>query len=405
MKFKYKALKSSGESYEGELEAADKFALYHDLKARGETPVSVREVIERRWNVTWRKFVPQIRTVKVHDRIMFARNLGGMLEAGLALSRALAVIERQAKNKLLKTITANLRENVEKGRSLHEALSDFPDVFSPLFVSMVKVGEESGTLSRSLKSVADHLESTYLLGRKVKGAMIYPALILVLMTGIGLLMLLYVVPSLTGTFKELQVDLPWSTKIIVFVSDTLRENTLIFVGLIGVVLAVLWTVYRAAKWRRVVDPLLLRTPFLKTVIVETNTARTARTLSSLLLAGVDMLVAIDITADVVRHNAYHASLLEAKESVGKGGRLSEAFLRHPDHYPAFLVEMTSVGEETGKLSEMLGNTATFYEGEVEQKMKNFSTIIEPLLMILIGIGVGFFAVAMILPTYALIGSL
>jgi type IV pilus assembly protein PilC len=191
----------------------------------------------------------------------------------------------------------------------------------------------------------------------------------------------------------------------VLASDLLRENTIVLLCLFLAAVAGLWILYRAGHSRRLVDPLLLKLPFLKVITIEVSVARAARTLSSLLSAGVDMLVALEITADVVRHGAYRVTLLEAKDVVGKGGQLAEVFSRYPDRYPPFLSEMAVIGAETGKLSEMLGGVATFYEGEVDQKMKNFSTIIEPLLMILIGIGVGFFAISMILPTYALIGSL
>ena len=218
MKFKFKAQKSDGTIYEGVEEAIDKFALYKEVKKRNEIVLTVSESEpERSWNLSNRlKFLGRITT---HDKITLARNLGTMLEAGLSLSRALSVIERQSKKVKLKELVSGLNRSIEKGKPFSQTLEEFPNVFSTLFVSIVKSGEESGGLSGSLKMVASQMDSTYSLERKVRGATIYPAIILFVMLVIGCLLLVYVVPTLTATFKELKTELPASTKLVIATSD------------------------------------------------------------------------------------------------------------------------------------------------------------------------------------------
>ena len=404
MKFKFKSQKPDGTIYEGEEEALDKFALYKDFKKRNEIVLLVSEVEPvKSWNLSNRlKFLGRITT---HDKITFARNLGSMLEAGLSLSRALNVLERQSKKAKLKELVGGIAQNIEKGKTFSETLGTFPNVFSSLFVSMVKSGEESGGLAGSLKMVSLQMESSYNLERKIRGAMIYPAVILCVMLVIGALLLVYVVPTLTATFKELNSELPASTKLVIATSDFLREDTLVALAII-IVLFVLGRMFLKTEFGlRRLDFLLLRLPVIGTLVKETNTARTARTLSSLLSAGVPVIRAISVTTDVVQNSYYKEVLLQAEKTIEKGSTISGVFVKRDDLYPAFFAEMVAVGEETGKLADMLVGVADFYEGGVSEKTKDMSTIIEPFLMVVIGAVVGFFAVAMITPMYSVLDSI
>ena len=401
MKFKYKAQKPGGDIYEGEREALDKFTLYKDLKKQNEVVLTVSEVEpSRSWNIMNRiKFFGR---VTMHDKIVFTRNLGSMLEAGLSLSRALAVLERQSTKGKLKELFFTLNDSIEKGKTLSETLNNFPNVFPPLFVSMVRAGEESGGLANSLKMIASQTESSYNLERKVRGAMVYPIIVLVVMLAIGALLLVYVVPALTETFEDLNSELPASTKFIIAVSDFLINDTVITLLALAVVFAVGYAFVKTKFGLRRIDFLLLHFPVISVLVKETNTARTARTLSSLLSAGVPVIRALSITGDVLQNSYYKEVLVQAEKSVEKGSPMSEVFSAHEDIYPAFLSEMVAVGEETGKLANMLDGVSTFYEEEVEQKTKNMSTIVEPFLMVVIGVVVGFFAVAMITPMYSVL---
>jgi type IV pilus assembly protein PilC len=404
MKFSYKALKKDGTEYTWEREAADKFALFRQLKKEGETIISVEEVVDGQTS-GFHFALPSFGGIKMHEKITVARNLGNMIEAGLALSKALDVIERQSRNKKLKSILSEVNKSVSEGKSFHQALEAFPDTFNSLFISMVKAGEESGNLSSSLKQVGDQLEKTYLIQKKVKGAMVYPGIILSLMVVIGILMLIFVVPRLTDTFKELNTDLPASTKFVIALSDFFKNHYIL--ALMGILAVFFGFKYflRTKIGKRIFDTGVLRFPVIGTIIKELNSARTARTLSSLLSSGVDLLPAIDITSEVLQNNFYKEVMSEAHFAVEKGQPLSGIFMKHEYLYPIFVGEMISVGEETGQLSKMLLGVGVFYENEVEQKTKDLSTIVEPMLMIIIGLGVGFFAISMISPMYSVMNNI
>ena len=402
MQFNFKA-QSGGRTYEGVREATDKFALYRDLRKEGAVVISVSVIAPKGESFLLR--MSHILSVSEQDKISFARNLGGMIAAGLTLSRALSVIVRQTKNKKLKGIVNSLDDSIKQGLPLSEALGRYPSVFSGLFVSMVHSGEESGNLGGALSTIALQLEKAHTLRKKVKGAMIYPAIIITVMIAVGVLMLVYVVPGLTSTFKELNVELPISTKIIIFTSDFLVNNILISIISLFALAGGVYAAAKTKKGKRSIDFFTLHLPIIGRLVKETNTARTAQTLSSLLVAGVDIVVSLSITADVLSNTYYKDVLKKAEENIKKGEPLSKIFTESEKVFPSLIGEMISVGEETGKLSDMLGNTAIFYEEEVERKTKDLSTIIEPILMVFIGAVVGFFALAMITPIYSVMNTI
>lgn len=401
MQFKVRYKIESGEMAQKLFEADDRYSLYKNLKKENITP---SEIIEEKKKIEIN--LPFFgRSLKMHDKVIFARNLGSMLKAGLSLSRALQVIEKQAKSKKLKTIASTLNASVASGKTLNESLTKFPENFNNLFVSMVKAGEESGSLSEALTIVSSQMDKSYQLQRKVRGAMIYPSIVVAVMIAIAILMLTLVVPSLTGTFKELNVELPLSTKIIIAVSDFIRSHYILAAALFVAIAALFVGFIKNKSGKKIVDTLVLKIPLIGELVKETNAARTARTLSSLLSSGVPVVRATEITGEVLQNGNYKKVLIEAQEEIQKGQVLSVVFERHEDIYPPFVGEMMSVGEETGNLSNMLKEVAEFYETEVERATKDMSTIIEPFLMVLIGLGVGFFAVSMITPMYTVLNTI
>ncbi|MBI2618073.1 type II secretion system F family protein [Candidatus Kaiserbacteria bacterium] len=401
--YRYKARNKDGETYEGAAEVPDKFALYTHIREEGGEVIEVKESGARSFSLT--RLNELFGTVKDYEKVVFTRNLGAMIEAGLSLSRALSVLERQTKNPKLKMVLAGLNNDIKKGENFHTALKQYPKVFSPLFSSMVHAGEESGKLSDSLKIVGAQLERSYTLKKKIHGALIYPSIIVVAMIIIGILMLIYVVPTLTQTFEELGAELPRSTQSIIVASRFLTENTIVAL-LIPLVLALLlYLGFRTERVKRMWHYAVLRVPIIGGLIKEVQSARTTRTLSSLLSSGVEIVTALSITRDVVQNSYYRDVLKRAENDVQKGTPLSGSFTENEHLYPILVGEMISVGEETGKLPDMLLRVAEFYEGEVEQKTKDMSTIIEPFLMVFIGIVVGFFALSMIAPIYSLSESI
>jgi type IV pilus assembly protein PilC len=328
-----------------------------------------------------------------------------MLKAGLPMSRALSVAERQSKNQKFKAAMRQTNEKLNQGIAFHDAIALHPRLFNKLYVSMVRAGEEGGTLAEALAILAIQMERSSTLKKKIKGAMIYPAIVVIVMTMIGVLMMIYVIPTLTKTFRELNAELPTSTRLIMGVSDLLANHALlVLLGMIGAVIGFMGLL-RTSLGRMVFEWILLRLPVIGPMAKETNAARTARTLSSLLSSGVDVVGAIGITRDVVQNSFYRTVLTDAATRVEKGKPLSEAFIEREDLYPVLVGEMIAVGEETGQISKMLEQLAVFYENEVEQKTKDLSTIIEPILMVVIGGAVGFFALAMISPIYSISDSI
>lgn len=406
-KFVYKGKTAEGSSVRETVEAPDRYAVYDIARTNGHIVSSVSEPerfsVNRFFNVE--KINYFLSKVKADELVMATRNLSSMLKAGLPLSRALSVLERQTKNPRMKGVMMAVRESINKGNPFNVALKEFPKTFSKLYTAMVRAGEESGALAPSLQTIGLQLERSSNLRKKIKGAMIYPCIVIGVMTIIGILMMIYVIPTITATFTKTGGELPVSTQILINTSDFLNNHGMLaLLGFVGIV-AGLISFGKTKIGRYIIHKSLLYIPVIGNLVKQTNSAYTARTLSSLLSSGVDVIGALNITEDVLQNVHYKAILREAATHVEKGGALSEVFVAHEELYPILVGEMISVGEETGQISSMLTEVADFYENEVEQKTKDLSTIIEPILMVVIGGVVGFFALAMIAPIYSISDSI
>ena len=405
--FTYTGEDRHGAHIQKTIDAKDRFSVYEIARKEGHVVTSVRKKnrISMRSLFNLEKINYYINRITEDELIMVTRNLGSMLVAGLPLSRALSVIERQSANPRLKGVIRQIRERINKGDQFHEALATFSGTFDDLYVSMVHAGEESGGLSESLAILSQQMERASTLKKKIRGAMIYPIIVLVIMTSIGVLMMIYVMPSITDTFKSLEAELPATTIMLIAISDFLVSYTLLALsGMVGLVVGFAYLL-RTPIGSRVFSWCIVRVPVIGTIVKEVNAARTARTLASLLSSGVDMLRSLAVTEDVLQNYYYKRILAEANTRVEKGQPLSEIFQEHPQWYPILVGEMIAVGEETGQISHMLEQLAIFYEGEVEHKTKDLSTIIEPMLMVVIGGAVGFFALSMIAPIYSISDSI
>ncbi len=403
MNFRVIVKKEDGGTEERVIEADTRFTVYGLIEKEGNSVVSIEEGTGFRlpaWTA-----ISIGSGVKLDQRIAFTKNLSAMLTAGLTLTRALSVIERQSVNKALKKVVIDIEERIRSGTSLHESLDTHRNLFSDLFIAMTKAGEEGGTLSESLTTVARQMERSSTLTKKVKGAMIYPSIIVAAVVLIGILMLLFVVPTLAATFSQLGAKLPIATQIILNMSNFMTGHLIIVIPSILLIVGGGIVFFKTKLGQRLVLTVSRRLPVIGELVQETFSARAARTLSSLLSSGVEMLNALAITQEVVGDNVYGRVVEEAQERVRKGEQLSAAFLDHPKLYPVFFSDMIAVGEETGKVSQMLTQVAEYYETDVEDRTKDLSTIIEPLLMLFIGAFVGVFAVSMIAPIYALSSSI
>ena len=389
---------------EGVLGAPDRYSLSRELRGRGYIPLSISE--KSKTLVESFSILAEIFSkVGVEELIILTRNLSGMIKAGLSLSRALSVLKKQTKNSTLEKILISISNDINAGETLSSGFAKFPNVFSNLFVSMTRSGEESGNLAGALSDLGINLEKSHSLNKKIKGALIYPAVILSAMVIIGVLMFAFVVPTLAGTFKELGVTLPTSTRMLIFFGNFFSNNLILTFSLIIGLVCGLYYLFHAKFMEKYIHIFIVKAPIIGSLTKGLNTARTARTMSSLLSSGVSIIRAVEITEDVVQNIYYKKVLNDAKIAVEKGAPFSQAFETNNDLYPAMVAEMVQVGEETGKLSDMLLQIALFYEEEIENKTKNLSTIIEPILMVVIGVGVGFFAISMISPLYSVLGNI
>ncbi len=402
MLFSYKGKTFSGDIVSGDIEAPSKIEALSQLRAKSIIPSLVQEKKSLFAKINSISF---FNSVKLHEKILFTKNLSGMLKAGLSITRALQVLQKQTVNKYFKSVISALEETIDKGGSFSDGLEKYPKVFSALFVSMVRAGEESGGLSGALTEIGENLEKSYQLNRKIKSAMMYPSIIVLAIVIIGVLMFIYVVPTLTKTFKEMGTELPGSTKFVIGLSDLLSNHALLL--LVGAIVLGIGGYFslKNPKVKRGIDWLVVRLPMIGTLIKEVNAARTARTLSSLLSSGVTISRAIQITHEVLQNVYYKEVLKKVEEVVEKGIPISTVFKENLKLYPVMVGEMMEVGEETGKLSAMLFEIAVFYEAEVDAKTKDLSTIIEPVLMIFIGGAVGFFAVSMLSPMYSVMDGI
>ncbi|OHA61846.1 MAG: hypothetical protein A2556_02070 [Candidatus Vogelbacteria bacterium RIFOXYD2_FULL_44_9] len=403
MKFYFKAKNMEGKELMAEREAVDRFTLARDLRDEGWVLIVAKDIskMKKSWLGKLSLGSMFAGRINLKDKILFVNNLGAMVGAGLPLSRALAAISRQTKKKVLKSMLEAIGVRIGQGESLSRALSQYPETWPEIFTAMIGVAEESGKLPETLKTLGDQLSKTYDLKRKVKGAMIYPAVIITAIIIVGVLMLIFLIPILAATFAEIKVELPLSTRVVIGISNLLADHYLIFIVLVlGLGLGV-WRFAKTKIGSRLLDQIIMKLPVIGELNKKYNSATIMRTVSSLIGAGVSLVESLTITQKVAGNVFYQEALVLATEKVQKGVTLSSIFNEHEYLFPIFVGEMTMVGEETGKLPEMLLRGAVFYEEDIDQATKNLSTIIEPVLMILIGIAVGFFAVSMLGPMYSL----
>lgn len=401
-KYRYFAKNLKGEEKKGTREAKDLKDLASLLKKEGFLLISAREVDSKKpftFSINFRK------KVSLKEKLFFIRNFEVMVASGVSLPNALKVLSRQTKNRYFKKVLNEILEQVLKGESLSEAIKKYPKIFPEFFSSLILVGEKTGQLDKVLGILGDYLEKTHRLRSKVRGALMYPAVIIIAMIVMGIIMLIKVIPQLKETFTSLEIELPRTTLFIFNIGDILSKNIaiVIFLSLIlcgGFVLAL-----KSRRFKKSLGIFFLRIPFISSLVKKTNTAYCARTLSSLIAGGVPIVEALKISSKVVT-NAYFQEVLEnASEQIKKGKKLSEIFREYSDIYPPIFYEMLEVGEKTGKTSQILLKLAEFFEEEVTNVTENLSSIIEPVLLLLIGIVVGIFAISIIKPIYSMLGAL
>jgi type IV pilus assembly protein PilC len=405
--YTYTAKNFQGETKTGELEAANVADVAQQLHKDGFVLTFAEETAKQ---AAGRKFafldtiLNVLNRVKLSDKMVFSRNLAILVGAGVSLNRALEILAKETENERFKEIILTVAERVRGGKPFSEALEEFPGVFEEIYTSMVRVGETGGNLEEVLKLLAVHYEKEHDLRSKVQGAMVYPAVIVCVMIGVGFVVMAFVIPKLTQVFVEMNVELPLSTKVIIVVSNILAQYSVFVIAAAAVFIYLLRVFSQKEAGKKIFHKLFLNAPILKNISKKVNAARMTRILSALIDSGVPMVKALEISAHTLANWYFKQSLLDTSVEVQKGVALSKLLAKYPDLYPGLVTQMIEVGEESGKLSEILVKVADFYEDEVANITRNLASIIEPVLMVVIGVAVGFFAVSIIQPLYSIVSQ-
>jgi type IV pilus assembly protein PilC len=394
--YAFKALDLAGASTKGEMEAGDKQAVAAQLRSKGLIVVD----IEEQTPASAGDLLAGFKKVKADDLVIATRQLSTMVNSGMSLLRSLYVIEEQTENDKLRDIWIDVRKDVEAGLALSDALTKHPDVFNDLYVAMVQAGETGGILDSTLVRVAEQLEKDAALRRQVKAAMIYPSLI----GGFALVVLFalvaFLVPVFEKIFKDFGGELPTITKFTVWLSHMITGRWYV---MLAITFGVVWTFRRWKKTetgRMQWDRLKLKFPMkIGGIVQKVALARFSRTFSGLVAAGVPMLEAIDITGRTSGNRVIEKAMEEVRESVKKGGSLTAPMTQVPEAFPVMVTQMIGVGEETGALETMMTKVADFYEEQVEAAVKALTSILEPIMIVVVGAIVGFIVIAMYLPMF------
>lgn len=399
--FNYSAAAKDGKTETGVIEAANLVSAGHLLKEQGLMPLDLSEKKSRDIMGS----ILSMASVPLKEKIAFIQNLDLLLKSGVSAPRAMRIIAKQTNNKRFKNTITTMAGDVEAGKSLHESMAAYPKIFSHIFVSMVEVGEISGNLEKSLEYLRIQLQREADLKSKTKGAMIYPGVIISAMLIIGIALSIFVLPSLTATFKDFDTDLPVITKIVIAFSDFMAGNAIVVI--VGLLVFIGGGIYflRTSVGKRLLDAFLLRMPLISPVVKKINMARFSRILGSLMKSGVAVVQGLEVTSQAMDNVYYREVIAGASESVKLGKPLTEALSAHDKLFPFIVTQMLTIGEETGNLETILDQLAEHFEAEVDDTMKNMSSIIEPLLLLVIGAVVGFLAMALISPIYNISNSI
>jgi len=404
-KYSYIAKGYNGETKTDEAVAKDEKSLAQQLRSEGFLVTSISVIAEEKEKKKGASFLDRFNSVPLKEKMIFAKNLGIMIASGLTVSRALSNLALQTENKTFKKILTDVFDETQSGNSFSDSLAKYPDVFGDLFINMVRVGETAGNLDEVLGIIAVQLEKEHELKSKVKGAMVYPSVILTVMLCIGIIMLVFVLPKLTVVFKDMGTELPAMTKVVIAISDALRNHGLL-VGISFVIFVIFMQYFlRQEIGKKALSWVSINFPLFSPLIKQTNCARFARIYSSLLKSGVGAVEALKIISRTLTNYYYQKALLGSVEDIQKGVSLSKVLSENEKLFPILVSQIVQVGEETGKTETVLLQLAEFYEAEVDQITKNMSAIIEPLLMVVIGAAVGFFAVAMLMPMYTMMDTI
>jgi len=394
-KFKYKAKDKEGKSIEGLVEAISQVQAAKILREKGLLIISLNKKGE--------SIAIQVKKgfgrVTSQDKVNFTRQLSTMINAGLTITEALRILENQ-NNQALAHLISEISRAVEGGSSLADVLEKHPRVFDKIYIALIRAGEASGLLDKILLRLADNLEKNAEFRRKVKGAMVYPIIILGAMFAVIIIMMIFVIPKLTSIYEEFQTELPTATKLLLGVSKFMTNYWWLALMMLGGLFLLGKFLFKNPQFRKQFDEFTFNLPIVGKLRKALVLTEFTRTLGLLVGSGILIVEALDITCSSLGSPKYEEKMKQATKSVEKGIPLAAA-LNRTEIFPPILPQMISVGEETGKLDEVLGKVSIYFEQEADAAVKGLTTAIEPIIMIILGVGVGFLMISIITPIYNL----
>jgi len=398
--FQYAARNVQGKTVTGALEAVNQSVAARTLREQGLVPISI-ELGTAVSAKTRRRRRGKGGRVKLDDLVVFSRMLAVMIRAGLPLIEVVNILGEQADKRKLKDVLGQVERTVQEGSSFTEALQKHPRVFNQFFVSMVKAGEASGMLDTILDLVATYLEKMASIQRKIRSAVTYPAVVGTFALLMTFVLVYKVVPQFEDIFEEMGGDLPLMTKITVVISHTVQQRWLVIVLGIAVLVAFLWQAKHTYKGRRILDRMKLKLPVFGPLFLKVAIARFARTLSVLIRAGVNILSALEIVATTSGNSLIEDAVMKTKASIQSGETIAKPLV-DSGIFPPMVTRMVDVGERTGALENMLAKVADFYEDQVDATVGMLMSLIEPLLIVFLGLIVGFIVISMFLPLFKMV---
>lgn len=395
-KFKYKAKDAHGKNVTGQVEAQTEIAAAKLIRKRGYVVVSLSESGGSAF-----PFIKSLKNrVSTGDVTMFTRQLATMINAGLPIVEALSILRMQTSS-ALQNVFSQILADVEGGESLSEAMKRHPKVFSPTYIALIKSGEAGGVLDKVLNRLADNLEKQEEFRGKVKGALIYPAIIVVGMIIVAGIMVVFVIPKLTTLYEQFDAEMPFATRILLGISDLVVKYWFVLAALLAGGLIGFNAYRKTDAGKRKIAEFVFKIPIIGDLQRQIILTELTQTMAMMVGAGVPILEALSVTSGVLNNIIIQEALDDVATNIEKGFPIAFSFAKHPEAFPYILSQMIAVGEETGKMEEVLTKISHVFEVESEQKVKALTSAIEPIVMIVLGIGVAFLVIAVILPIYNL----
>ena len=396
--FTYKAVNDKKAVIEDTVYAANKDDAAASLKGQGLQVLKIKPASTGSREIF-------ARSVSVAEKAMFCRFLATMLRAGLSLPEALEIIKQESTSRRLQTVIADAVFQVRKGRQVSDVLREYPQDFDSVFLTIVKAGEDAGNLDQAFDYLAQQLLASHELSQKVRGSLMYPAVIVLAMIGVGNVIVLFVLPRVSDAFSKMSLDIPLVTRLLFDFGNFVGGNIALVVGVMVLAAIIIFLLFVTPATRRAIVGAVLRIPAIRVIVNHIDVSRFSRTLSSLLKSGVSVVEALDVSAESLSQPKLRAQAKLFGKGVEKGESLSQVLSNSKGVFPVTMIQTIKAGEKTGTLDTVLIEMAEFYEREVDHSLKRFTSLLEPILMLAVGVGVGAMVIVIIAPIYSIIGGL